>query len=128
MKALDKVKAQLEDSKKAASKRISAANEKLQAVSGTPIARVASAAAGGAAAGALDGWNMGNVEFGGREVKGGGLFLGAALTFAGPKNAAVQAAAAGMIGYAAGAFVRDEIDRMLLEGDVTSDVPNMDSK
>lgn len=117
MSALSKAKEALEAQKKAAALRMRRVGEKLDQISGTPIARVGGAAVGGAVAGAADAYNVLNIEIGqDREIKGG-LLLGAALCWIGPKNAAVQAAGAGMVGYGAGCFVRDEIDRMMLEGD-----------
>jgi hypothetical protein len=125
MSALTKAREKLEETKKAASARLRKAGEKLDQISGTPLARVGGAAAGGALAGALDAYDVLSVEVGeGREIKAG-LFAGAAIAWMGPKNAAIQAAGAGMIGYAAGCFARDEIDRMLLEGD---SAPTLDAK
>ena len=129
-KALDKAKEQIASLRKGAAARTRKLGEKLEEVSGTPVVRVASAAAGGAAAGALDAYDIFNIQLGEKAEIKGGLVAGTALAFFGGKNAAMQSAAAGMIGYGSGCLVRDQIDAMLLEGDDdgADDVPAMDSK
>lgn len=127
-KALDKAKEQIATLRKGAAQRARKLGEKLEEVSGTPVVRVASAAAGGGLAGALDAYDVLNIQLGEKAEVKGGLIVGAGLAFFGPKNAAVQAAAAGMVGYGAGCFARDQIDAMLLEGDTDDDVPPMDGK
>lgn len=103
------------DTLRAANESLKAANKRargaLSAVSANKYTQLGAAAAGGAVAGALDAYDIGDVVLGEVTVPGA-AFVGLAGVFF-TDDPSLRAASFGMIGYAAGIVTADRIAMMV---------------